>query len=412
MKGWSEECLRIQLTPIRTQLAEVLVRDKSIRLLHPEIGTNGHRLVPGHLEVLPGWGETDILRTVQLMPGVQSINESASDMSIRGGTSDQNLILWDGIPIYHTGHFFGMFSVFNPQLVKDVRVWRGGFSARFGGRTSGVIDIAAKPDQTDSLAIDLGLNLISLKGSVSVPLLNKKSALMLGVRRAFTDDIRTGTFENIFNQVAGQGKITDLKGDEVIVENIISPDPRFFFEDYYLKWWYQPTKRTTILASLFSGNDELLYTLSPTSDLFYYRSEDEVKVSSSGGILQVKHEWKPGWQSKVAFVAADFNQSYDYFDSFNPELTAATNLIRQRNTLSDATFRVEQTVPFDSTQQFLIGFENAVYGTDLVYAQVENALEPIDKDSIFLPGTLNSFFFDYRLRNTTRWPNQYRNALE
>jgi hypothetical protein len=86
-------------------------------------------LHPDKIDVVPGLTEADVLQMVQILPGVQSHDESASGLHIRGGTPDQNLILWDGIPIYNSGHFFGMISAFNPFIVDNVKVYRGGFGA-------------------------------------------------------------------------------------------------------------------------------------------------------------------------------------------------------------------------------------------------------------------------------------------
>lgn len=99
---------------------------------------------PAKIGTLPGQAEPDILNTIQFLPGITSPDGSASNICIRGGTSDQNLILWEDIPIYHSAHYFGMISAFNPYIIDEAEVFRGGFSSDYGGRISGVIDLKSK----------------------------------------------------------------------------------------------------------------------------------------------------------------------------------------------------------------------------------------------------------------------------
>ena len=89
-------------------------------------------------------GEVDLLRVLQLLPGVQSGGEGQSGFYVRGGSPDQNLILLDGVPVYNASHLFGFFSVFNSDAIKDVKLIKGGFPARYGGRLSSVLDINMK----------------------------------------------------------------------------------------------------------------------------------------------------------------------------------------------------------------------------------------------------------------------------
>ncbi|MCB0587783.1 MAG: TonB-dependent receptor [Phaeodactylibacter sp.] len=100
-----QPCQNIHLALLQTELASVIVKEFTIDMLERESG-NRYRFHPEQIPTLPGWGEPDLLRGLQLLPGISAADESASNLSIRGGTSDQNLLLWDGIPIYHTGHFF------------------------------------------------------------------------------------------------------------------------------------------------------------------------------------------------------------------------------------------------------------------------------------------------------------------
>ncbi|MCB0586387.1 MAG: carboxypeptidase-like regulatory domain-containing protein, partial [Phaeodactylibacter sp.] len=164
-----QPCQNIHLMLARTQLASVLVKEFTTDMLERENGSR-YRFNPGQIPTLPGWGEPDLLRGLQLLPGISTTDESASNLSIRGGTSDQNLLLWDGIPIYHTGHFFGYYTAINPYVAKSMDVYRGGFGAEYGGRVSGVIDITGKPELGRELRYGLGMNHINLHGFMEIPI--------------------------------------------------------------------------------------------------------------------------------------------------------------------------------------------------------------------------------------------------
>ena len=96
---------------------------------------------PAKVATLPSLGEKDIFRSFQLLPGISGSNESSAGLYVRGGTPDQNLILYDGFTVYHVDHLFGMFSAFNSNAIKDVKLFKGGIPARYGGRVSSVLEV-------------------------------------------------------------------------------------------------------------------------------------------------------------------------------------------------------------------------------------------------------------------------------
>src|SRR5690606_9852050 len=112
-------------------------------------------------EVLPAlFGEVDILKTLQLKPGITSGSEGSSSLFVRGGSGDQNLVLFDGVTIYNPSHLFGFFSTFNNDALSSVEVYKGGFPAEYGGRLSSVIDVSSKNPGKDKISGSGGVGLI------------------------------------------------------------------------------------------------------------------------------------------------------------------------------------------------------------------------------------------------------------
>ena len=118
---------------------------------------------PRLLSGLPTLGETDVLRSLQLLPGISATNETSSGLVVRGSAPDQNLILFDGFSVFQLDHFFGVFSAFNPMAIKDIQMYKSGFDARYGGSTSSVLDITGKAGDTEKLRIGLNASLVSFK---------------------------------------------------------------------------------------------------------------------------------------------------------------------------------------------------------------------------------------------------------
>jgi hypothetical protein len=139
------------------------------------------RLVPALL------GEVDVVRTLLLLPGVSTVGEGASGFNVRGGGIDQNLVLLDEAPIYNSSHLFGLFSVFNPDAVKDLRLVKGGIPAAYGGRLSSLLDVRLKDGTTGRRAVTGGIGSISSRLAVETPLVKDKATLVLAGRRSYGD---------------------------------------------------------------------------------------------------------------------------------------------------------------------------------------------------------------------------------
>ena len=134
--------LEILLEDFGVQLEEIVVKaTKEEQLLSASTGISRIGIAPAALAKLPSYGEKDIFRSLQLLPGISGSNESSSGLYVRGGTPDQNLVLFDGFTVYHVDHLFGFFSAFNANAVKDVQLYKGGFDAKYGGRLSSVVEL-------------------------------------------------------------------------------------------------------------------------------------------------------------------------------------------------------------------------------------------------------------------------------
>lgn len=154
---------------------------KTAQMGKMELSVNTAKALPAFL------GEVDILKTLQLMPGVRNAGEGNAGFYVRGGGPDQNLILLDDAVVYNTGHLFGFFSVFNSDAIKNVSLIKGGMPAQYGGRLSSVVDIAMKEGNNNKTQIDAGIGLIASRFSIQGPIKSKKSSFIVSARRTYID---------------------------------------------------------------------------------------------------------------------------------------------------------------------------------------------------------------------------------
>ncbi len=190
VRSKNDSLLQVLLEPTAYRTDEVIVEAnaaeqqlKSTQMSNINIPIKEIELVPALL------GEVDILKVLQLLPGIQSGNEGSSGFYVRGGSPDQNLILLDGTPVYNASHLFGFFSVFNPDAIKNVNLIKGGFPARFGGRLSSILEINMKEGNNKEFQGSASIGIISSKVTLEGPILTDKTSYIISGRRTYIDAI-------------------------------------------------------------------------------------------------------------------------------------------------------------------------------------------------------------------------------
>ena len=193
-------------------------------------------ITPSDFGILAGLTDIDVMQIIQNLPGISSVNEKLSDLNIRGGTQDQNLILWNGIKMYQSGHLFGLLSAINSNATQKVTVLKNGSSAFYGDGVSGTIDMSSDFGLIKKPTFDLGSNLISADVHSIVPLSSRQS-IQLSARRSITDVVQTLPFKNYFNRLSQNTDLTTLDNEELF------KNERFYFYDMSLNYLYEISKQ-------------------------------------------------------------------------------------------------------------------------------------------------------------------------
>ena len=269
----------------RLDAAVVVSGAAAERLAQPQTGLES--LDPGMLRHIPALlGERDIIKVIQLLPGVQAPSEGASGFSVRGGQVDQNLVLLDGAPLYCTGHFFGFVSMFNDDVLGWTELYKGDFPARFGGRLSSVLDVSTRDGSMLEPYGDVTLGLIASKIHLEGPFIKDRLSYSLSARRSLLDMVIP-----FIQQLPEQSAL------------------RFYDVNAKLSW--KPSERDRVSLNAFAGGDGIGAALEQ-----YGLERMNFDYGNKAVSLRWKHSFSPSLQSDLALYRSHYSiglgASYNY----------------------------------------------------------------------------------------------------
>lgn len=343
-------------------LDEVIISGKSFKMMNASEGLSTVQLSPAQLALLPNVGEVDIFRSLQLLPGVSGSNESSSGLFVRGGTPDQNLVLLDGMTVYNVDHFFGFFSAFNADAVKDVQLYKGAFPAKYGGRLSSVVDLTGKTGDPNKMHGNLGLNLLNARAGLQIPLF-KKGSFSINGRRSYTDIIRSGLYNNIFGVFTQTENPPDVEGLEI---NTVEPD--FYFFDLNTKLSFNPTDKDVIAFSFYNGADHLVEFNNVNVERFDGAVLIELDVDETsdwgnrGFSGKWSRQWNPKWYSNLLIANSNYFSEYNRNLNIEARTTERDSVVFDRNIVGvedndvrDLTFRLDNEVQINNKHKLEFG---------------------------------------------------------
>lgn len=243
--------------------------------------TGMHILGMAEIRKLPVlFGEVDPMKIITLLPGVKGGGDASAGIYVRGGGPDQNLVLLDGIPLYNPNHLLGFFSVFNGDAIKDIELFKGGMPAEYGGRLSSVISVNSREGNRDSLKLSGGIGLISSRLSVEGPVIRKKAAFIISVRRTYIDELA----------------------------KLIAPDSirrnGYYFLDLNAGMDIQLNTRNLLYLTFYAGRDKFKF-VDPDDD----GSPRQFTANWGNTIAGIKWKYQPGkkWHQELTAVRNSFN---------------------------------------------------------------------------------------------------------
>lgn len=355
------------------------------------------RISPKKLGILPGLTEPDVLQSIQLIPGVQSPTETASGLYIRGGTPDQNLILWDGIKMYHSGHFFGTVSAFNPYITQDVKLYKNGTKARYGNRVSSVVDITSDNSIPLKTEGGFGFNMTHVDLYLKIPLSNK-FAIIASARRSFIDAFETPTFQNLSERVFQSTKISE--GNKVFEDDqfIITKD-LFYFTDVTLKAIIEPNDKNKITISNLITKNKLDYGF--LIEEFEEASKDKLDINNRGYSISWDHNYNNKLSQNISAYYSSFELEYSGSNSIPEEFL---DQLDKQNTVKDLGFSYDTNWLINSKNKINLGyqFSSNKVKYSLRFQDSENQEEEFLEQSDETNKT-HAFFTEYSFENKNKW---------
>ena len=256
---------------------------------------------------IPSISGIDILAPLQLLPGVDGTTESLSGLLVRHSPADKNLISYDGFTIYHINHLFGAFSSLNSKAVKDVRIYRGGFDSRWGGRASSVIEITGKTGNENSVKVDAGTDQMAGDLTLEGPI-GKHTSFIVSARRSYTDFYRSPQFLNLFESAASD---LTLSKQNFTAFGTDPNAPSYLFYDANAKINVKPSENEVVSVSGYMGRDKLNFLQMISSPFI---TEHALWGNMGAGVRWAK-QWNKWLYQNLTIGLSDFESNYHHYDS-------------------------------------------------------------------------------------------------
>ena len=380
------------------QLSEVIIKSYIANGISKSKNA-AYTINPKKLDILPGLTEADVLESILELPGVISPNETATGLHVRGGTPDQNHIIWDDITMYHTGHLFGMISPFNPYITKNITFHNKGTNPRFGDRISSVLDISSNNEVVSKTYFGFGFNAISLDANFETPIIKDKLSVLVSFRRSYEDYYETKTFHTLEDKVFQNTSIED---------NDISEED-FYFKDYNLKLNYSLNKKNSFSFSSIRIDNDLDHIYKDLNNT--YSNQDVLDTENDGYSLNWRKSWSENISQKTKISNSNYELNYHFITNKNGSQVSDFN---KENTIKETNFLTEISIETENANLFNFGyqssFKNVKYSfietTDLRYILDKNNSK-VDTYSIFGNfSNINFKYFDFDIGLRATYYNQ------
>jgi hypothetical protein len=297
------------------------------------------------------FGEKDVLKTLQLLPGIKSAGEGNSGFYVRGGSADQNLILLDEAPVYNASHLLGFFSTFNSDAIKDANIIKGNSPANYGGRLSSVLDVKMKDGNNKDLAVSGGLGMISSRLSVEGPIQQEKSSFLITGRRTYADMLLKASpdFKDnklYFYDLNAKGNYIINSKNRLYLSGYFGQDKLGFGNDFGINWGNQTATlrwNSILNAKLFSN-----------TSFIYSKYNYDIKAAVNENTANINSQIKD-WNLK---------QEFQYFANTKNALKFGFNSIH--HTITPSRFlatsdKPEENIGNDQNKDDKLGWENAFF---------------------------------------------------
>lgn len=352
-------CKNYYLIPNIEQIKEITIRNyltKGIR----KTTTGSFDIDYNNFGILPGLIEADVLQTIQAIPGVQSVDETVSNINIRGGSHSENLLLFDNIKMYQSGHFFGLISAFNPYITTNASLIKNGTNANYTDGVSGTILMHTDSKVNQEFSAEIGLNLINADALIDMPI-GQKSSVQLSARKSINELWKTPTYEQYFDRIFQNTEVIDGS------EDVINTDDEFSFYDINARWLYDITPDDNIRVNLLRFSNDLVFLENAIVDGEEESRESSASQNNNAASVFYRRNWNDDFTTDFQLYSTKYN-----LESINHDILNAQRVI-QENEVTEHSIRLD--TEYELTNKFTLFNGYQYFETGVVNIQdVDNPL--------------------------------------
>ncbi|RZJ74201.1 MAG: TonB-dependent receptor [Flavobacterium sp.] len=301
-KDFGEDCREIILITT-VQLLDEVVTERYLTTGISRKKDGSFIIKPRQFGILPGLIEPDLLMAMQQLPGINSIDETVSNINVRGGTHDQNLFMWNGIRLFQTGHFFGLISALNPNLANEIRISKNGTSAFFGESVSSTVYISSRSKNIEEGNTIIGSNMINAEFYTKLKPWNDAN-IELSARRSFTDVLDLPTYSKYSKRIFQNTIVTDLNNSNDI--NYRS-DKEFYFYDFTAQYHHKIEKIHDLYADVLGITNRLDFTEGTITGADVVTRRNNLRQVTYGASVGLKSQWDEVSSTEITGYGSFYN---------------------------------------------------------------------------------------------------------
>ncbi len=340
-----DKCGEVFLIPDQQQLAEVVLYDFLTKGID-KLDDGSFTIDFNQFTILPGLIENDVRQSAQAFPGIQSINETVSNINIRGGSNDQNLILWDGIKMYQSGHFFGLISMYHPQITQRLILRKNGTPVSFTDGVSGTIEMQTERDLNRDFNANIAINFIDVNGYADIPLGNK-SSIQVAARKSIRDFWETPTYTEYFNRISQDTEVVNN------LEDVENTDNKFDFFDTSFRWLYSPTDKDEIQVNFISANNKLLFDENAELNDIQATRQSNLEQNSIAAGLHYRRNWNEYFSSNLQIYNTDYRLKAINANVLSDQRFLQENKVSETGILLSTDYSLKNNIHWINGYQFI-----------------------------------------------------------
>lgn len=377
----TEKFLEIELEKSPFIMEDIEVVDSKNQFIEISNTPGLFAVSPRTYENLPIFNSPDLIRTLQLLPGITSNGGGNAEIHIRGGIPSENLMTLDGLQLYHLNHFYGFFSSISSNSIKDIRIFKGGFPARYGSKISGVIDMSSKNGSLNKPKVVLGINNLNLNLAVEIPI-SKKFSLFLSGRRILFPEVLHENYKSIIEN--------KVESDSYIGSAKFKGKPEIFFADAFTKLTYLISNRDVVTASLLFTEDDNKIEFANSqyiidADVIVKRLVTNNVEKSFWANKGISINWLRIWNSRLktnlTYSTSGYKYNFDYTEYGTQDSIKSFEFF-QVNKLIHSTFNCELNYNYSKYINLDIGVsfnQSEIEYNSLLYNQTEMSIDTKEK---------------------------------